>query len=85
MQYQISVISAFSLCNTRIRSETVYSFQVDCCLDKFCSHAGQVLRLPSLIQDKKSILKYHNLSPDSNVIFSMHPQPLLVHESAVLG
>lgn len=40
---------------------------------------------PFLTADKKSILKYHHLSPDSNVIFSMQPQPLLVYELAVLG
>lgn len=92
MQYQISVISAFSLRNIRIHRETVYSCQADCRFDK--SGRVSVLFLhrpcwagavsPSLIQDKKSIIKNHHLSLDSNVIFSTHPQPLLVHELAVL-
>lgn len=93
MQYQISLVSAFFLCSTRIHRERVYSCQVDCCLDKSVQVYALFLHRPcwagavssSLIQDKKSILKYHHLSPNSNVIFSMHPQPLLVHESAVLG
>ncbi len=80
--------SNFPSATTCIHRETAYSCQVNRCLDKLVQDSVLLLHRPccagavspSLSRDKKSILKYHHLSPDSNFIFSMHPQPVLVHE-----
>lgn len=67
-------------------------YPLDCCLDKSVQflfsfstdNLGQVLCLP-FNAGEEIYFKYHHLSPDSDVMFSVYPQPLLVHESAMLG